>query len=107
MTETQNVPEHPAFRVKHPGSNVLEKVMITLTVFTFVELAISFLLEGGTLTLEIAGVILIVLALIKATLIAGFFMHLFYERKPLFIIFIAFVGPMLIALPIAFVALTV
>ena len=106
MSETQTLPEHPAFRIKHAGYLTFEKVIITLAVATLVELSISLLLEGGTLPLEIAALCLIVIAIFKGTLIVGFFMHLFYERKPLIIALLGFVAPMLVGLPVALVILS-
>lgn len=110
MSETQTEAEtmdHAIFRAKHPGYQVFEKVIILLAAFTLVELVISVLHEGGTLTLELTALFLLVIAVIKATMIAAFFMHIYYERKPLVVFFFGFVAPMMVALPIALVALTI
>lgn len=104
---TQDFPDHPAFRTKHPSEGVFEKVLIILAVFTAIEITISLLLEQGTLPLIIAGLLLIFFALTKATFVGGYFMHIFYEKKPFTIFMIGFGFPMLIVTPIALVALTI
>jgi caa(3)-type oxidase subunit IV len=100
--------DHPAFRTKHPRKNMFEYIMITLTVFTTIELVLSYLYtDSGTLSLEVAAALLITFAVVKAILVAGYFMHMFYEKKPFLIFLVSFVFPILLALPIAIVAMTV
>ena len=106
MTD-ENLPDHPAFRTKHPGKNIFEIIFVVLAVFTLIELAISAMLEGGSLPREISIFLLVFFALVKAILVAGYFMHLFYEKSPFRIFLIAFVIPMFLALPVAIVAMTV
>ena len=106
QTEVETL-DHAVFRSKHPGYQTFEKVIILLAVFTLVEIAISMLHEGGTLTLEITALLLLSIAVVKAVMISGFFMHIYYERKPLVVVFFCFVAPIMVALPIALVALTI
>jgi caa(3)-type oxidase subunit IV len=99
--ETENVPEHPAFRTTHPRKNMFEYIMITLTVFTAIELILSYLYtDSGTLSLEDAAVLLLTFAVVKAILVAGYFMHMFYEKKLFLIFLVSFVFPILLALPL-------
>ena len=99
--------EHPAFRTKHPSEGVFEKILIILAVFTMIEVIISLLLENGTLPLIVAGILLVFFAFSKATFVGGYFMHIFYEKKPFTIFMIGFGFPMMIVTPIALVALTI
>ena len=106
------VPEHPAFRAKHPGVLTFEKVLILLAVITMVEALISVLFVKNSLYSDPNGImtialVLIFFSLVKATLVGGYFMHLFYERKPFSIFMISFGFPMLIVLPIAIMVVTV
>lgn len=101
------LPDHPAFRSKHPGNFTFEKVLILLGVITVIELAVSTLHSDGTIQLGIAAVLLIFFSLVKATLVGGYFMHLFYEKRPFVIFMLAFGFPFLIVLPIAIMVITV
>lgn len=106
------VPNHPAFRSKHPGTLTFEKVLILLAVITMVEALISVLFVKNSLYSNSNELMIIVLilafsSLVKATLVGGYFMHIYYEKKPFTIFMIAFGFPILIILPVAIMVITV
>lgn len=101
------VPNHPAFRTKHPGEFTFEKVLIVLAVLTGIEVVVSTLYTDEHLNIIVIGLILVFLSLTKATFVGGYFMHLFYEKRPFVIFMLGFGFPMLIVLPIALMVITV
>ena len=101
------VPDHPAFRSKHPGPMTFEKVLVFLAIVTLIEVIVSTLYSDKTIGLAIAAFLLVFFAFSKAITVAGYFMHIFYEKRPFTIFMIAFGFPMMIAAPIALVALSI
>lgn len=111
-TAKANVPDHPAFRSKHPGYLTFEKILGALAVLTFFETVVSVTFVKESLYSNQTAVIMIALlllftSLVKATLVGGYFMHVFYEKRPFTIFMIAFGFPALIVLPIAIMVVTV
>ena len=104
---TTTVPEHPAFRTKDPGEFTFEKVLIVLAVLTGIEVVVSTLYSDYGLSLIITALLLIFFSLTKATFVGGYFMHLFYEKRPFVIFMIGFGFPFLIVVPIALMVVTV
>lgn len=105
--EAHATPDHPAYRSKHPGEFTFEKVLIILGVITFVEVLVSTLYSDYNLALVITAILLVFFSLAKATFVGGYFMHLFYEKRPFVIFMIGFGFPMLIILPVAIMVVTV
>ena len=101
------VPDHPAFRTKHPGEFTFEKVLIVLAVLTGIEVLVSTLYSDYGLSLIVTALLLVFFSLSKATFVGGYFMHLFYEKRPFIIFMLGFGFPMLIVLPIALMVVTV
>ena len=105
--EAHAVPDHPAFRTKHPGEFTFEKVLIVLAVLTGIEVLVSTLYSDYGLSLIVTALLLVFFSLSKATFVGGYFMHLFYEKRPFIIFMLGFGFPMLIVLPIALMVVTV
>lgn len=103
----ETVPNHAAFRAKHPGYLTFEKVWIILAILTGIEVVVSTLYTDYGLSIIVTGLILVFFSLSKATFVGGYFMHLFYEKRPFVIFMIGFGFPMLIVLPIALMVVTV
>lgn len=111
MEANAQVPDSPAFRTKHPGYLTFEKVLIALAIITIFEALISVLFVKPSMYSDQTEVIIIALllcftSLVKATLVGGYFMHIFYEKKPFTIFMMAFGFPLLIVTPIAVMVVT-
>ncbi len=104
---SEEVPDHPAFRTKHPGEFTFEKVLVVLAVITGIEVVVSTLYSDYGLALSITAILLVFFSLTKATMVGAYFMHLFYEKRPFVIFMIGFGFPMLIVIPIALMVVTV
>ena len=106
----KNLPDHPAFRTKHPGHLTFEKILGLLAVVTLIEVLISTAhtdgLFGFQATLAVTAILLIFFSFFKASLVAGYFMHLFYEKRPFVIFMLAFGFPFLIVVPVAIMVIT-
>ncbi|MHA1990143.1 MAG: cytochrome C oxidase subunit IV family protein [Candidatus Hodarchaeales archaeon] len=74
-------------------------VWVALLVLTVLELAASVMDFLGA---EISTIIILVFTLAKAVLVAGFFMHLFFEERKKFLVLTVFIVPVLIVIPIVF-----
>ena len=74
-----------------------KKIITVLTVMTAIEFGISYLMASHHIGLAIGIVVLLVLAFVKAALVAKFFMHLRYDPKPLTIFIVI---PLVLATPI-------
>lgn len=103
---TREVQNSPAFRTKHPGPLTFEKILLTLAILTVFEVIISTIYTDFHVDIILIAIILVFFSLVKATLVGGFFMHIFYEKKPFTIFMIAFGFPMLIVLPMAIIIIT-
>lgn len=104
---TESLPDSAAFRTKHPGPLTFEKILVALAVLTILEVIVSTGYSDFHIDILIIAPILVFFSLVKATLVGGYFMHIFYEKKPFTIFMIAFGFPMLIVLPIAIMVVTV
>jgi uncharacterized membrane protein YhaH (DUF805 family) len=100
LSDYEHSTEDGAF-VYHDHMNIYWRVIITLTVLTAVEFAISFGIDGkadSQATLFMFGVLgLIALAAWKAVLVGRFFMHLKYD--PGILSFLAII-PVILATPL-------
>ncbi|MHA1984760.1 MAG: cytochrome C oxidase subunit IV family protein [Candidatus Hodarchaeales archaeon] len=72
-------------------------VWVALLVLTVLELAASVMDFLGA---ELSTIVILAFTLAKAILVAGFFMHLFYEKRKKFLVLTVFIVPMLIVIPI-------
>jgi caa(3)-type oxidase subunit IV len=72
-------------------------VWVALLVLTVLELGAS--LMDSLLGAEITTILILVFTLAKAALVAGFFMHLLYERRRNFLVLTIFILPVLIVVP--------
>jgi cytochrome c oxidase subunit 4 len=74
MTDTHDAQEHH-------GPNVKLYLVIgsALAVFTVVSFVVNALVQGKTLTPQVGFVIILGVAVVKAVLVAMFFMHLKYD----------------------------
>ena len=79
MTEGVAISESEAARVKE-HLRVYVMVFVALAVLTVVTVGISYL----RLPTEIAIAVAMVVATVKASLVAGYFMHLLSEKKVIF-----------------------
>lgn len=100
-TVTSNPTMQDPFEVKHPPKYTYEGVFGGLFILTALEFAVSELMHLDTLPFVFGAFLLVVMAVVKAVLVGGFFMHIFYEKKPLVILFITFLFPLMIGVPIA------
>jgi caa(3)-type oxidase subunit IV len=73
-------------------------VWIALLILTILELGAAQLTD--LLGSELSTLFILVFTLGKAILVAGFFMHLFYEERKKFLVLIVFILPILIVIPI-------
>ncbi len=81
-------------------------VFLTLTFLTILEVIVGLLSEiesGGASSDGIFTLALIVLALLKAYLVAAFFMGIKYQDRPWVVTGIMFGIPMFIALPVVMI----
>ena len=106
-----NVPNAAVFRAKHPGALTFEKELILLAIITMIEALVSVLFVKPSLYTDQTQFMLVILvlaffSLVKATLVGGYFMHIFYEKKPFTIFMISFGFPILIILPVAIMVIT-
>ncbi len=82
-----------------------EKVWFSLLVLTIIEVLVGsdFFINLTTKTIQI--LVLITLAITKAALVGAYFMHIKFEKHPLWVTFLTFGFPILLGGPIALVAL--
>ena len=101
MITSSETTEHTSF-VKRPYF----LVFLTLTLLTILELNVGFLSElvGGEADLTaLTSFSLVVLALLKAYLVAAYFMGIKYQDRPWITTGIMFGIPMFIALPVVLI----
>jgi len=74
----------------HHGPNVQAYLVVfgALSVFTAVSFVINELVRGGTLTSIVGMLIILGVAVVKAVLVATYFMHLKYDWWKLFFIIV-------------------
>ncbi|OLS27615.1 MAG: hypothetical protein HeimC3_03940 [Candidatus Heimdallarchaeota archaeon LC_3] len=69
-------------------------VWLGLLVLTTIEIILTFLSLG-----LIGTILILIFTLVKAVLVAGFFMHLLYEKRKVFLTLTVFILPVLIVVP--------
>ncbi len=82
-----------------------EKVWFSLLVLTIIEVLVGSQGFVDLFTKPFQILVLISLAIIKAALVGAYFMHIKFEKHPLWVTFLTFGFPILLGGPIALVAL--
>ncbi len=82
-----------------------EKVWFSLLVLTIIEVLVGSQGFVELFTKSFQILVLIILAITKAALVGAYFMHIKFERHPLWVTFLTFGFPILLGGPIALVAL--
>ena len=76
-------------------------VLLALAVATVIEVAIGSNAEAWGITPWTKLILLLAIAIFKASLIVAFFMHVKYEPRPLLLIILVFGVPLFVTLPVA------
>ena len=93
-TTTESTIQSPHIH-KHP----YERVFLALAIITAIEILASLEFPASLRALQIS--LLLILAVSKAVLVAMFFMHIKYEKRPIALTITVFGVPLLLALPLA------
>ncbi len=84
----------------HANAQTYIKVWAILLILTLVEVLISEF--QSTMGLELSMILILLSSLVKAALVALFFMHLLWEKRRNFLIVTVFILPILIVVPMIF-----